>query len=62
MTNNTQLADQICGDCAKKFGASMPEGHLCGMWMGECDGCAVKKEVTSVRDFRYPKIRKGQYK
>ena len=58
-----ELRDQICATCADKTpDARMPEGHVCGWWTDECDACGVKTAVTSVRDYRYPKIVKGIYK
>jgi len=61
MTND-ELCKNICRDCAdKEPTARMPKGHTCGWWTGECGACGVEKSVTSVRDYRYPEIKKGKY-
>lgn len=43
--------DLVCGDCAKKRGARIPEHHIATFYIGRCDLCEKQKEVTQSRDY-----------
>jgi hypothetical protein len=49
--NLTEEPVWVCLDCAKKRGASMPEGHCFTAHTDTCGICQQKKTVTEPRDF-----------
>jgi hypothetical protein len=48
----------ICFDCAKKYDAIWPKGHLATCWTGECDVCHGTKGVCDVSDWDWPRGKK----
>lgn len=58
-----KYANEICYDCAMKAGwIPNNEDFTSTYWFGVCDACGEEKGVTSIRDFEYIKIRKGEFK
>lgn len=44
----------ICGLCARRAGATWPEGHQATFWKGCCDVCFKETVVCGVSDRDWP--------
>lgn len=53
---NTKYVDEVCKECASKYGCSMPNSHIATFYEGICDGCGKWMVLACARDYRYPKI------
>jgi hypothetical protein len=51
--------DNICYDCAIAKGGVMPALSQNTVWEGKCKYCKKKKGLLSLRDFNWPKYRRG---